>query len=629
MPQSTAHLEAIADENERSPAAQGGDLFARLTSIERRHQTPRDRAAAFLETVSESFGSLVGAATISAAGEEHDLRHSGDADGTAAWIGTVADAALESRSHARTVARLFGDEHGTPRFALIACPIDTSGRDPFGGVAILVRCTEIPEAERIQLHLRSACLHAAGMLSRPPARRSAVEMDDVARIYAKAGQFKDLHEFAYAVTNAARQRFDCDQVAMGRVHRGKIGLLCISGLDTIKKRSPGVHRIEQAMGECADATEPVVSQPAGEWDNAGFAREGKLHLRWRAAADNACVLSVPVLSGDEPVAVLSFRRRVDRPFDADDLVALQKLLAPLGGAVPLVARSTLPLHKHAAQSTANAVAWMTHRGSLRKRVLTLVATAAAAWFAVAPSSYHIHTKAVVQAEHERVVAAPIAGPVASVLVRAGDQVEAGDPLIRMDTAALELEAMEINADLAATDARLHTAAAEGDTGEASVLTAERRAHAARLAGVNRRIADATIVAPVAGTIIGSELAEAEGRIVSMGHPLLSIAEAGGLMLEVRVPQGRVADLQPGMDLRFASHARPESPAITSLDRVAPASVEREGGQVFIADAALEGDTDWLRPGMEGVAIIDAGERPNWWIATHRIADAARLRFWID
>lgn len=279
----------------------------------------------------------------------------------------------------------------------------------------------------------------------------------------------------------------------------------------------------------------------------------------------------------------------------------------------------------------DAATWMIYKGSFRKRAFALLAALATAWVAITPSTYKIHTNAVVKAERERVIAAPIAAPVAAVFVRAGDRVEAGTTLARMDTAALELEAREIEADIAATDARLHTATSEGDTAAASIASAERRAHAARLAGVQQRIADATITAPVAGTVIGSELAESEGRVVPVGHQLLSIAEAGSMTLEVHVPEGRVADLQAGMGIRFASHARPESPAITDLERVAPAAAERKGAQVFIAEAGLAHDAsiDWLRPGMEGVAIIDAGERPNWWIATHRLVDAARLRFWID
>jgi len=117
--------------------------------------------------------------------------------------------------------------------------------------------------------------------------------------------------------------------------------------------------------------------------------------------------------------------------------------------------------------------------------------------------------------------------------------------------------------------------------------------------------------------------------IASGQPLCAIAEAGALSLELRIPESRVADLEPGGRIRFASHARPESPGRTTLDRVAPAAVQREGKPVFIGEAGLPDDLDWLRPGMEGVAIVEVGERPNWWLATHRIVDAARLRFWID
>jgi multidrug resistance efflux pump len=627
MTTNTTHLEDAA--NEAQSRAEQGDLPTRLSRIEQRYQAPRDRAAAFLEAIADSVGSLSAALTVAAGGEEHDLRHSTDTPGVAAWSGTLAEAALEARSHAKSVARLFGADAGLPEFAVIACPIDNAGRDPFGGVAIVVRCRSVPEAERLQLHLRSACLHAAGMLSRPANRASMVEMDDIARVYTRAGQFRDLHEFAYAITNAARQRFDCDQAAMGSLRAGRVRLLCISGLDTIKKRSPGVHRIEQAMGECADAAQPVVAQPKETWDESDFAEEGRLHLRWRAAADNACVLSVPVAAGDEIVAVVSFRRPADHPFDADDITAVQKLLAPLGGAIPLVTRSTRPLHRHAATAAVSAADWLLRKGSLRKRIAIACVAAAVGWAAIGTSAHRVNASATVVAHRERVVAAPSDGAVLSVLVRSGDRVRAGDELLSMDTAQLRLEAAQLEADLAATEARAQSAMAAGDTPGAAVARAERRAQAVRLAGIQRRIEGAVVRAPVAGVVVAPELADAQGRLVATGHPLLSIAEEGSLALEIRLPEGQVADLQPGSPVRFASHARPESPAVSALERIAPAAAERNGKQVFIAEASLPGDLAFLRPGMEGIAIIDAGDRPNWWRATHGLIDAARLRFWID
>ncbi len=629
MTESIAHLEAAAAEASAQNGPAKTDLFTRITSIERNHPAPKDRAAAFLEAVVESLGCLAGSLSIAAGSEEHDLRHRGRNDGLAAWGATLDDAALEVRSHAKSVARLYGSPAGVPEFAVVACPIDHAGRDPFGGIAVLIRCGDIPEAERIQLYLRSACLHAAGMLSRPAARRATVEMDDIARIYNRAGQFRSLHEFAYAITNAARQRFDCDQAAMGVVRRGKVGLLCISGLDTIKKRSPGVHRIEQAMGECVDLAQPVVGQPREAWDESDFAEEGRLHLRWRGAADNACVLSVPVTADDEIVAVLSFRRPADQPFDADDVEAVAKLLAPLGGAIPLVERSTRTLAGHALASTRSAFSWATHRGSWQKRLAVAAGVALAGWFATASSPYRVNTRAVVVAERERVVASPIDGLVAQVLVRQGERVAPGDLLAQLDTAPLRLEARQLEAEIAATEARIRNAMAESDTAGASVARAERRAQSIRLESVRRRIEEASVRAPVGGIVVAPELADTQGQLVAAGHPLLSIAEEGAMSLELRVPEKRVADLQPGAPVRFASHARPESAGLTGLARVAPASVRRDDKPVFIAEASVPPGLDFLRPGMEGIAIIDAGDRPNWWIATHGLVDAARMRFWID
>ncbi len=628
MTTDTAHLEAAAaKQTQREDAS--GDLYTRLSRIEQRFQSPRDRAAAFLEIVCTALGGLSGSLTIAAGGEEHDLRFSTETPGLGAWSRTLADAALEARSHAKSVARLFGSDSGMPEFAVIACPVDNAGRDPFGGVAIVIRCQDIPEAERIQLHLRSACLHAAGVLSRPAKRRAAVEMDDISRVYTRAGQFRSLHEFAFAITNAARQRFDCDQAAMGVVNRGRVRLLCISGLDTVKKRSPGVHRIEQAMGECADAAQPLVAQPRENWDASDFADEGRLHLRWRAATDNACVISVPIVAGDDVAAIVSFRRPADHPFDADDLAAVQKLLAPLGGAIPLVERSTRPLHRHACASALAGADWMLRRGALRKRIAVAAVAGLAGWVALGTSPHKVNASASVIAEREHIVAAPSEGPVAQVLARAGDRVEAGQILLRMDTAHLRLERAQLEAEIAASDARVQAAIAEGNTADASAARAQRRAQAVRLAGVNRRIEDAIVRAPVAGIVVGPELSDAQGRLVAAGHPLLTIAEEGTLAIEIRLPEGRVADLQPGAPLRFASHARPESPAHSAILRIDPAASERQGKQVFIAEAPLPGDSEFLRPGMEGVAIIDAGERPNWWRATHGLIDAARLRFWID
>ena len=53
----------------------------------------------------------------------------------------------------------------------------------------------------------------------------------------------------------------------------------------------------------------------------------------------------------------------------------------------------------------------------------------------------------------------------------------------------------------------------------------------------------------------------------------------------------------------------------------------DGRNFFRVEARLEGPTPALRPGMEGVAKIEVGERRLIWIWTHSLVDWLRLWIW--
>ncbi len=604
------------------------DLLAGISAIEREAGTIREKSAAFLELVSEHFGCLSGCLTIGLAGDEIDLVHNGTSEGVDKWRGNLKSTALESRSCASSIARLFGPG-GTPEHAVIACPIDNAGRDPFGAIAILVRCNSTAQAERIQLHLRSACLQIATILTRKATNRSVVEMSDIARVYSRASEFKSMQQFAFTITNSARQRFNCDQAAMGIVRNNKLRVVCISGLDTVKLRSPGVQKIEQAMGECIDACAPMVAQSHDRWEDSAFAEEGMLHQAWRSSVSGASVLSIPIDAGDGPIAVVSFRRSEDEPFDADDIDAANKLFVPLAGAIPLVTKATQTLPVHVSKSTRTAATWCFGPNTIRRKIFLLIALCAIVWAAVGTRMYRVTVPAVIVAKHEQIVSTPFDGRVDAVFVRSGDRVEANQTLMTMDTTALKLELRNLEAELSNAQLRLSGEVAGSNPAGASIAQGDIRSINTRVKLIRTQIEDATIRAPYAGIVMAPELADLPGRVLSTGEPLASIAQNGSMSLELRIPQDRVSDLVEGNRLRFASHARPELPGFTVLGSLAPSSVQREGESVFIAEADLPHDQAWLRPGMSGVAMVEVGERSNWWLAVHRIVDSARLRFWFD
>ncbi|MCA9299988.1 MAG: GAF domain-containing protein, partial [Phycisphaerales bacterium] len=448
------------------------DLLSRCASIARHKTAPRDRAEALLDAIMESLGCLAGSMTVGVGSDEIEARRARDTEGVDAWVRTLDDAAMDSRSHAALIARLFGPDPSSPEFALISAPIESPGRDPIGGLSLLCRCTSVAQAERVQLYLRAACMQASSMFVKAAARRSGVEMNDIARVYNRAGQYRTLDEFAFTIANAVRQRFNCDQAAIGIVRDGRISVRSISGLDHVRKRSPGVHRLEQAMGECVDAGRPVVAQRRDEWQELDFADEGMLHQRWSAAAANASVVSLPMIVGDDIVAVVSLRREGDQPFDAADVEAAERLLAPLAGAIPLVRRSTRTVPAHVMQSARDKARWMVAPGSLRRKAVVLLGLAALGWGAMGRSMHRVVVPASIVSTREHVVAAPIDAVVEEVLVRSGAEVRKGDPLVRMDTRMLALERREVDAEVDRQQLRLNEGIASGEPAMAAVARLE-------------------------------------------------------------------------------------------------------------------------------------------------------------
>ena len=65
----------------------------------------------------------------------------------------------------------------------------------------------------------------------------------------------------------------------------------------------------------------------------------------------------------------------------------------------------------------------------------------------------------------------------------------------------------------------------------------------------------------------------------------------------------------------------------SITHVTPVAVAKEGRSYFRVEALLGRMSDRLRPGMDGVARIEAGNRKLFWIGTRKLVDWMRLTLW--
>jgi len=65
----------------------------------------------------------------------------------------------------------------------------------------------------------------------------------------------------------------------------------------------------------------------------------------------------------------------------------------------------------------------------------------------------------------------------------------------------------------------------------------------------------------------------------------------------------------------------------SIAKITPVAEASEGSNYFRVEARLHSEPAQLRPGMEGVAKIEIGERKLAWIWTHKLVDWMRLWAW--
>ena len=109
--------------------------------------------------------------------------------------------------------------------------------------------------------------------------------------------------------------------------------------------------------------------------------------------------------------------------------------------------------------------------------------------------------------------------------------------------------------------------------------------------------------------------------------LLTIAPNNSFRLIIEVDESDIAAIVPGQKGELALAAVPERALMFTTRRVVPFAASSDSRNYFEVEAAMEPQGASLRPGLSGVARIDAGQRTLWWMATHRLFNWLRLMFW--
>ncbi len=195
------------------------------------------------------------------------------------------------------------------------------------------------------------------------------------------------------------------------------------------------------------------------------------------------------------------------------------------------------------------------------------------------------------------------GFVASVAVRSGERVQAGQEVARLTSPQLEAARSTLEAQRAEVVVLGRQARAQGEIPSAQLAEAQLRVLDDQLAEVARRERALVVRAPLAGVVVGADPALAAGAYVKRGQALCEVLDPDRLRVAASVPQGDgswlmhvprervwVGMRSAGDPWRVVEGGRVWSPQAAQRELPHPALGYVGGGQVEVDQADRAGRT---------------------------------------
>jgi hypothetical protein len=453
--------------------------------------------------------------------------------------------------------------------------------------------------------------------------RAAVALD----LLALTGEHPRPEPAAMAVVNELQSVLKADRISIGMIVRRhtapRIRLMALSYSAWFKKRSGVAERLETAMEEAFDQNAVVAVPPLPATERAITSA----HQDYIADARMGSILSVPMLDQAGPVGVLSVQRRGDQGFTDDERRLLESVSGLIGPVLELKRRNRRWVGGRLLDTFTHALGVVLGPRRLSWKLLALFLLGLAVAAATVQGPFRVNADAIVRGTVVRAAVAPFNGYIESARVRAGDRVAAGDELARLDDADLVLERLRWTSELDRLKAEQREASAKGERAQVAFLDAQIDQADANLALTRTQLERTRITSSIDGLIVSGDLSQRLGAPVQPGEVLFEVAPLDAFRLDIFVDERDMRYVAPEQLGRLTLTGRPEDPLRFEVTRITPVAEVRDGVNTFRVEAALATLAEGVRPGMEGVAKIDAGRELMVWVWSRRLIDWLRETAW--
>jgi biotin carboxyl carrier protein len=223
----------------------------------------------------------------------------------------------------------------------------------------------------------------------------------------------------------------------------------------------------------------------------------------------------------------------------------------------------------------------------------------------------------------RFVVAPFEATLLKTHVEVGQLVEAGQVLAELDGSNLRSQIASLQAKLSQANQRRDAALANRDASKSEFERLETNHLQEEIELLQNRERCLQIRAPISGVVVSGDLRKAVGATLTVGQSLFEIGPLDELIAEIAIPEDEIAYVKSELNARVSLDAVPGHWHTSKIERIHPRNEIREFNSVFIAEALIANQEKTVRPGMNGVARIQAGWQPLGWIVFRKPWNALR------
>ncbi len=415
--------------------------------------------------------------------------------------------------------------------------------------------------------------------------------------------------------------YRCESVAFGEKHGHHCNVIAISNSAEFDQRSNLVRRIGDAMDEAIEQDSPVL------FPQLNSRMIVRAHQRLARKHDMNSVATIPLVAERKVFGAVTLVGSEKSPLDRKTIDKCRQTLSLLTPFLMLKRDQERSILAKLAASAGDALRAVLGVRYLRTKLATIALVTLLTAASLVETDFRITADAVLEGEVQRVVAAPIAGYLLSSAVRAGDTIREGEIMATLNDEQLRLELARLAGRMQQARREYREAQSTRDLVGVRVIRGQINQVTAEIELVEEQLESINLTAPFDGVVIEGDLSQVLGSPVERGETLFKIAPLEDYRIIVKVDESEIAYVEPGQRGSLALSSLSEQQLPITIERITSVARAEDGANFFRVEASLPEGGKALRPGMEGIAKINAGQERLLWIWSHEIIDWLRLWVW--